>query len=214
MTYDGGCRRGGGVIPSLLLALTLSMTLLGVGGCASVSAPEAALAPDVVVRLPAPTRSEPLHVQQLLTAKVQGAATGHSLLVVLEANGGRLSLVGFSLLGVRLFKVDYDATGIHVEQLPALAAMGALPPVTQVLSDVLLSYWPRQAWLATLPVGWQLQDFPLRRELRNEKGELISEIHYQQQGDTREPSQLWQHAFGYRLTIQTVLPPEPSPSHE
>ena len=178
-------------------------------GCASttapeVSRPEANLTPQVVVPLPSPSRATPLHVEQILTAQVQGQSSGHSLLVVMEGDGQRLSLVGFSLLGVRLFRVEYGMDGIRVEQLPALAALGALPPANQVLADVLLSYWPGESWRAVLPAGWQLIDQPLRRELRDEKGELVSEITYQQQVGDRNPVRLWQHAFDYQLTIQTL----------
>ena len=183
-------------------------------GCASTTTPdstrpEANLTPQVVVPLPSPSRATPLHVEQILTAQVQGQSSGHSLLVVMEADGQRLSLVGFSLLGVRLFRVEYGMDGIRVEQLPALAALGALPPANQVLADVLLSYWPGETWQAVLPAGWQLIDQPLRRELRNEKGELVSEITYQPQAGDRNPVRLWQHAFDYQLTIQT-LPPQTS----
>ena len=199
----------------------ISLALVGavalwLAGCASTTTtppestrPEANLTPQVVVPLPAPTRDSPLHVEQILTAQIKGQTNGHSLLVVMEADGQRLSLVGFSLLGVRLFRVDYGVDGIRVEQLPALAALGALPPANQVLADVLLSYWPREAWQAVLPAGWQLIDTPLRRELRNEKGELVSEITYQPQAGDRNPVRLWQHAFDYQLTIQT-LPPQTS----
>ena len=93
--------------------------------------------------------------------------------------------------------------------LARAGALGALPPANQVLADVLLSYWPRESWQAVLPAGWQLIDQPLRRELRDEKGELVSEITYQQQVGDRNPVRLWQHAFDYQLTIQT-LPPQTS----
>lgn len=197
----------------------VSLLVLWLAGCASMSQPEQArpeanLTQDVVVQLPSPTRQTPLHVEQILTAQVKGQSNGHSLLVVMEADGQKLSLVGFSLLGVRLFRVEYGMTGIRVEQLAALAAIGALPPVNQVLADVLLSYWPREAWQAVLPAGWRLIDQPLRRELRNEKGELVSEITYQLQAKERNPVRLWQHAFDYQLTIQTLPPKAENANHE
>ena len=78
--------------------------------------PEANLTPQVVVALPAPTRASSLHVEQILTAQIKGSSKeqGHSLLVVMEADGQRLSLVGFSLLGVRLFRVEYGMDGIRL----------------------------------------------------------------------------------------------------
>ena len=203
-------------MPSRRYLSWVCVLVLWLTGCASTTTPEvsraeANLTPQVVVPLPAPIRDSPLHVEQILTAQIKGQTNGHSLLVVMEADGQRLSLVGFSLLGVRLFRVEYGVDGIRVEQLPALAALGALPPANQVLADVLLSYWPRESWQAVLPAGWQLIDQPLRRELRDEKGELVSEITYQQQVGDRNPVRLWQHAFDYQLTIQT-LPPQTSSS--
>ncbi|WP_448007573.1 DUF3261 domain-containing protein [Aeromonas caviae] len=196
-------------MPSRRCLSWVCVLVLWLTGCAStttpeVSRPEANLTPEVVVQLPSPIRAVPLHVEQILTAQIKGQTNGHSLLVVMEADGQRLSLVGFSLLGVRLFRVEYGVDGIRVDQLPALAALGALPPANQVLADVLLSYWPRESWQAVLPAGWQLIDQPLRRELRDEKGELVSEITYQQQVGDRNPVRLWQHAFDYQLTIQTL----------
>ena len=196
-------------MPSRRCLSWVCVLVLWLTGCASTTTPdvsraEANLTPQVVVPLPAPIRDSPLHVEQILTAQIKGQSQGHSLLVVMEADGQRLSLVGFSLLGVRLFRVEYGNDGIRVEQLPALAALGALPPANQVLADVLLSYWPGDTWQAVLPAGWQLIDTPLRRELRDEKGELVSEITYQQQVGDRNPVRLWQHAFDYQLTIQTL----------
>ncbi len=88
--------------------------------------------------------------------------------------------------------------------MPALAALGAFPPAHQVLADVLLSSWPSESWQSVLPAGWQFNDTPLRRELRDEKGELVSEITYQPQAEDRNPVRLWQHAFDYQLTIQAL----------
>lgn len=193
--------------------------LLGLFGCASAPEPKAALTREVVVNLPAPNRATPLRLQQLLTVQMPasggGPARSQSLLVALEADGQKVSLVGFSLLGVRLFRIDYDAHGIRSEQLPPLAALGALPPPAQVLADVMLSYWPQAAWQAELPAGWQLIDTPMLRQLRDGQGQLVSEIHYRQRsmptaGAEREPVSLWQHAFGYRLAIQTL--PEAAPT--
>ena len=95
-------------MPSRRWLFWVCVLVVWLTGCAStttpaVSRPEANLTPEVVVPLPSPSRATPLHVEQILTAQVQGQSSGHSLLVVMEADGQRLSLVGFSLLGVRLF---------------------------------------------------------------------------------------------------------------
>ena len=126
-------------MPSRRCLSWVCVLVLWLTGCASTTTPEvsraeANLTPQVVVPLPAPTRDSPLHVEQILTAQIKGQTNGHSLLVVMEADGQRLSLVGFSLLGVRLFRVEYGMDGIRVEQLPALAA---LAPCRRPIR-----YWP------------------------------------------------------------------------
>lgn len=187
----------------------LQIALIGIGlltGCSSqMATPSAALDPHHTVALPAPAMTPGFYRQQLLTVTLprqQGA--GQSLLTVLEVSGKGIVLVGLTPLGVRLFAIEYDESGIRSEQLPALSALGALPPINQVLADVMLSYWPIARWQPLLPAGWTLADRGLRRELRDAGGQLVSEIHYRQMGAYREPVRLWHHLFGYQLQIQTL----------
>ena len=190
--------------PTLLPIALIGLWLLT--GCSSQMAPpSAALDRHHTVALPAPAMTPGFYRQQLLTVTLpQQPGAGKSLLTVLEVSDKGVVLVGLSPLGVRLFRIDYDATGIRSEQLPALSALGALPPINQVLADVMLSYWPIARWQPLLPAGWTLQDQALRRELRDERGQLVSEIHYRQMGAYREPVRLWHHLFGYQLQIQTL----------
>lgn len=88
-------------MPSRRCLSWVCVLVLWLTGCASTTPPEstrpeANLTPQVVVPLPAPTRDSPLHVEQILTAQIKGQTNGHSLLVVMEADGQRLSLVEFS----------------------------------------------------------------------------------------------------------------------
>ncbi|CAM3705891.1 DUF3261 domain-containing protein [Rahnella victoriana] len=181
----------------------LALLIVMLGGCAahepSGNEPQAWLKRGVQVNLPAPSLEKPFTQQQLLTATVNGKQ--QSLLVLLNADGKSLQLAGLSPLGIRLFKVVYDQTGIHTEQ--AIRIEG-LPPASQVLADIMLSYWPAQRWQPLLPPGWTLEDQPLRRTLRDTEGNTITRIDYLPRGSARQPVSITQMAFHYQITIQNV----------
>lgn len=182
-----------------LLAVLLSIT-----GC-SLSPrtadnnpyPKAWLMPGVQVTLPAPGISPTVNQQQLLTASVNGKQ--QSLLVLLHADQQKISLAGLSSLGIRLFLLTYNDSGIHTAQTLILPE---LPPASQVLADIMLSHWPIASWQAQLPAGWTLRDNANRRELRDPRGKLITEISYMQRDGRREPIALTQYAFHYHIAIQ------------
>ncbi|MDH2898921.1 MULTISPECIES: DUF3261 domain-containing protein [Rahnella] len=181
----------------------LALLILMLGGCAinspSGTEPQAWLKRGVQVKLPAPLLDKPVSQQQLLTATVNGKQ--QSLLVLLNADGKSLQLAGLSPLGIRLFKVVYDQTGIHTGQ--AIKIEG-LPPANQVLADIMLSYWPVQSWQPLLPAGWTFDEQPLRRTLLDNEGHAITRIDYVTQGGTRQPVSITQMAFHYQITIQNV----------
>ena len=181
---------------TLLLLLSLLLS-----GCArhnlGDNRPTAWLKPGVRVTLPAPGIAPAFQQQQLLTGHAKGKT--QSLLVLLSADSQQLSLAGLSSLGIRLFRVTYDKNGIHTQQMMALPEM---PPVSQVLADVMLSHWPISAWQPQLPPGWQLEDIGDRRELRDASGKVVTLIRYLQRGDLRESISIDQRAFGYQIQIQ------------
>ena len=133
----------------------------------------------------------------MLTGSFKGQT--QSLLVMLNADGNKVTLAGLSSVGIRLFLATYDDTGIHTEQS---VVMPQLPPASQVLADVMLSHWPLSAWRPQLPKGWTLNDTDTRRELRNPDGKLVTEIAYLNRNGRREPISIVQHAFHYHITIQ------------
>lgn len=178
-----------------------ALLILLVGGCSSQPTPTAYLDKSSVMTLPAPVLVTPFYRQQLLTATVGESA--HQLMTVLEADGSQLTLVGLTPSGVRLFLVRYDQQGIATQQLSPLLATG-MPPVTQVLADVMLCYWPLASWQPQLPPGWTLHDQGLTRRLRAPDGTLVSEIHYRDIDGVREPVSLQQHVFHYRLQLETL----------
>lgn len=184
------------------LPLLALMTLL-LSACASQPQPqeraEAWLKPAVKVQLPSPQFDTPFNQQQLLTATVDGKP--QSLLVLLNVDGTSLQLAGLSPLGIRLFKVTYDAQGIHTEQAIKVAH---LPPANQVLADIMFCYWPVSRWQPLLPAGWTLQDRGMSRILSDNQGNEITRIDYLLRGTQRQPVSISQRVFHYQITIQNV----------
>lgn len=174
----------------------LALIAVGLIACGTLDRPRLQLNPELSIPLPAPTRDGELRRQQLLTAEVEGRS--QSLSVVLEADGRSLTLVGFSLWGVRLFRVQYDGRLIDTEQLPL--AKG-LPPASQVLGDIMLAYWPPAAW--ALPAGWRLVDEGERRVLADGE-QIVAEIQYDGPAGRSDPVSLINHVYGYRLKITTA----------
>ncbi|MFM4703280.1 DUF3261 domain-containing protein [Aeromonas bivalvium] len=183
-----------------LLLLTACADQSGGGGPDN----RALLTPTVSLVLPAPLRDRPLYRQQLLSARTRGGE--HQLLTVLEADGRQLTLVGLTPSGIRLFRLSYDGEAIRSEQLSSQLGGTALPPVAQVLADVMLGYWPLSAWQPRLPRGWRLEDEGMVRRLRDPAGTLVSEIHYREIDGEREPVRLVQHAFDYALQMEKLAP--------
>lgn len=159
--------------------------------------PQAWLEPGARVTLPKPGISPAVNSQQLLTGSFNGQT--QSLLVMLNADDKKLTLAGLSSVGIRLFLVTYDEKGLHTEQS---IVVPQLPPASQVLADVMLSHWPISEWQPLLPKGWTLIDKGDKRELRNARGTLVTEIIYLQRKGKREPISIEQHAFKYHITIQ------------
>lgn len=181
------------------VALTAALLLAGCSHSTDTqeTRPQAWLQPGTRVTLPPAGIRPAVSSQQLLTGSFNGQT--QSLLVMLNADAHKVTLVGLSSVGIRLFLATYDETGIHTEQS---IVVPQLPPASQVLADVMLSHWPISAWQPQLPKGWTLTDTGDRRELRNASGKLVTEIVYLQRKGKREPISIEQHVFKYHITIQ------------
>ncbi len=185
---------------TILLMIGMVLLLTACAGSEKNTRPQAWLKPGVKMTLPPPSITPSIHQQQLLTATVKGQQ--HQLLVLLSADEQRLTLAGLSPLGIRLFRLTYDSSGISAEQSMMLPQ---LPPTHQVLADIMLSYWPLSAWHGQLPAGWTLTDQDDRRELWDSNRQRVIKILYRTLPDgQRQPISVHQYPFDYQISIQSL----------
>ena len=92
------------------------------------------------------------------------------------------------------------ARTIHRAARRAARRYTALPPVIEVLADVMLSHCPSPPGSSRLPAGWRLEDDGMVRRLTDQwqAGER-DPLPPDRRG---EPVQLIQHAFDYQLQME------------
>ncbi|MDR1283077.1 MAG: DUF3261 domain-containing protein, partial [Opitutaceae bacterium] len=168
--------------------------------------PIAHLGPSAKITLPPPTLATPpapLHCEQLLRASAAGRT--YTLHAILDADGHQIKLAGLTTLGIRLFRLGYAGNLVTTEKLPGAPA--SLPPPSQVLADIMLTWWPIDTWTAHLPAGWTLSDdTPALRTLRDPRGAVVIEINYRlmSAGDRDVPASLRHHIYDYQIQITTL----------
>ena len=201
-----------------LLALAMGGAAL-LGGCASApdehtAAPvdarvaqtpaEALLEPGVKVPLPTVHGIVPATFHQLMTIGYRDQT--QQLQTVLEIAPGSLSLAGLTPAGIRLFEGRYDGVEVSTE---LAAGMEKMPPVSQVLLDVMLSLCPPDRF--TLPPGYVLQDRGwLHRELYAPDGSTVYAIEYDDAlgSGRRLPVSISHQVFGYQVSFRYLPSPQ------
>ena len=93
------------------IRLAAVMMALLLAGCSHTTnrddaRPQAWLQPGTRVTLPPPGITPAIRAQQLLTGSFKGQT--QSLLVMLNADGNKVTLAGLSSVGIRLFLATYD----------------------------------------------------------------------------------------------------------
>ncbi|WP_176552631.1 DUF3261 domain-containing protein [Testudinibacter sp. TR-2022] len=153
--------------------------------------------------MPSLTQSPTLVLQQLLTVNTDVSPNSESVLTALELSPQHLTLNVFSTLGIKLAQVEYDGEQLRVtQQLPF--AEQTLPPINQVVGDILLSVLPLKTWQHYLPKDWNLVQQGLRRNLLDDKGDAVITILY----DKASPQQvvsIQHHRFNYMISIQNLV---------
>ncbi len=179
-----------------ILSVFISAFLL-LSGCAesTVSPKEisAVLVPGVSYKLPAPVSDKVFSLRQLLQAHYAGDS--YDLVVILESDGTVLKLAGLTVHGLRLFSASYDGYSLNIDKLAA----DNLPDPNQMLSDVMLSLYPKDIF--DLPAGFTLSDTNLTRTLKDPSGKAVLEISYRNlQGDLM-PIRIKHLVFNYEINL-------------
>jgi hypothetical protein len=131
--------------------------------------------------------------------KVERGGRIDELDAALEVDPNHLELVGLAF-GQRVLSLHYDGTKLtswrHI-MLPAQVR------AEDVLDDLQLTLWPREAIESALPSGWRVVDQGLRRTVYMEQ-EVVTTIDYSGMPRWSGTVVLDNLRYHYRLTIQTA----------
>ncbi|MFC0309044.1 DUF3261 domain-containing protein [Gallibacterium trehalosifermentans] len=153
------------------------------------------------VPLPSLSFAPTIEAQQLLHINAQQMKpSNHHLLTLLALSPERLSLTLLSPVGIRLAQLEYNGQTINVKQQVNLANNN-LPPLPQIVGDILLTTLPLTAWQSVLPVGWQISDQDKQRVVLNDKGQAVVRVDY---GDDayQQAKQITHYQFHYQILLE------------
>ncbi|MCW8328970.1 DUF3261 domain-containing protein [Photobacterium sp. SDRW27] len=196
------------MIEQLKLLLFTGFLLAAMTGCVSTSAPQQPLqnqveiAPGTRVTLPEPAElGETLTASQLISAQWQDQT--NQLPVQLEVSPDKVVLAGFSSWGSRILSLSYQNKAIETQVLPGLGE--TLPKPEQVLFNLMLTLWPAESWEQPLMAsGWQLKETSQYRQLIDDKGNIVIEIHYNAMPHLDGEILFTNKKLGYVISIKTL----------
>jgi hypothetical protein len=137
--------------------------------------------------------------QQLVMARGEKS---RSLQVAIRVDAERLTLIGLSDLGQRLFTLDSD--GRQAELTSRIPDLQGLDP-DWILTDLQLAYWPLPPLRAALPEGLRLEQRAALRTLWRDRRLLwlaVNEFGETWQGEVV----VYNLQLGYRLDIRPLTP--------
>ncbi len=179
---------------SLMRRWTLISLVLLASGCATKPAPEQE---RLGLKLAPATLGASIARQQHLKVEREGRID--DLDAALEVDADHLQLVGLAF-GQRVLSLSYDGKELtswrHV-MLPAQVR------AEDVLEDLQLTLWPKEAIAQELPAGWTIEDEGLRRTLYKD-GTVVTVIDYSTMPRWSGTVVLQNMRYQYRLTIQSV----------
>ncbi len=189
------------------VALLIGLGLVGCSLQPQDAGTQVEIAPDVWVGLPQPQQlRQELIASQLISATwqdEQGTSQSQQLPVQLQISNNRIVLAGFSSWGTRILSLDYDGESINTQVLSGLE--NTLPKPEQVLFNLMITLWPRNAWEAPLnQVRWSIIDENNKRIIKMPSGETVIEITYLGDSPLNGNIQFENKQLHYSITIQTL----------
>lgn len=148
------------------------------------------------IKLPYGRFSENFVYKQLLT--ISYGANSNSLIVLLNVKDNVIKLDALSVLGIKLFSASFDGHNINVKNYLNIKE---LPKASQVLCDILLSFYKVEDWYDTLEDKFILKDNGNMR-LLSKNNQVIEEIYYDNMNNKRLPIKISHKEFNYSISIE------------
>jgi hypothetical protein len=177
-------------MPRLFLTIAIA---LGLAGCASAPPTNAQLG----LKLAPASLGAAISIQQHLKVERQGRID--ELDAALEVDATHLDLVGLAF-GQRVLSLHYD--GVKLTSWRHLM-LPAQVRAEDVLDDLQLTLWPREAIASALPAGWRVEDEGLRRTIYMDQA-VVTTIDYSAMPRWSGTVVLENLRYHYRLTIQSA----------
>lgn len=187
--------------------LLFSLTLAACSLQPQRSSTEVEISPDVYVELPQPEQlGTNVTASQLISASWHnetGQPQTQQLPVQLQIDDQHIVMAGFSSWGTRILSLDYDGDNIDTQVMSGLA--DTLPKPEQVLFNLMITLWPRNAWEAPLnKVRWTIVDKKNKRIIANSDNEPVIEITYSGTSPLEGDIQFLNRPLNYSITIKTL----------
>lgn len=164
------------------------------------------VAPDIRLSLPKPSQlGYQVAASQLISVswKTADQEQTQQLPVQLQIDRQQLVLAGFSSWGTRLLSLTYDNSGISTDVLSGLE--NTLPKPEQVLFNLMLTLWPKQAWDQPLKqIKWRLVDSKYQRRVLNKSGQEVIFISYEKTNHLDGMIYFYSKLGDYNISIQTL----------
>ncbi|MBD1575177.1 DUF3261 domain-containing protein [Vibrio sp. S11_S32] len=166
------------------------------------------IAKDVWVTLPTPNQlGYDLTASQLISVTYQDS--NNQLPTQLQVSDNTLVLAGFSSWGTRILSLQYADNQIDSHVMTGLG--NTLPKPQQVLFNLMITLWPIEVWQQPLSqLGWRLTqtDDPSsqgkQRQLIDDKGQVVADIHYQNQNALKGDITFINPSLGFTIKIKTL----------